>query len=46
MDIKEKQKQCYLDNRDWILQKNKQYYYDNKVERQRYNNEYWALNGY
>ena len=46
MDIKEKRKQYYIDNRDKILERNKQYYYDNKEERQRYNKEYWALNGH
>ena len=46
MDLKQKQKQYYMDNRDKIIQRNKQYYYDNKVERQRYNNEYWALHGH
>ena len=46
MDLKQKQKQYYIDNRDKIIQRNKQYYYDNKVERQRYNNEYWALHGH
>ncbi len=46
MDLKQKRKQYYIDNRDRIIQRNKQYYYDNKVERQRYNNEYWALHGH
>ena len=46
MDIKEKRKQYYIDNRDKILERNKQYYYDNIEERQRYNKEYWALNGH
>jgi hypothetical protein len=46
MDIKEKRKQYYIDNRDKILARNKQYYYDNIEERQRYNTEYWSLNGH
>ena len=46
MDIKEKRKQYYIDNRDRIIERNKQYYYDNKEERQKYNNEYWALHGH
>ena len=33
MDIKEKRKQYYIDNRDRILERNKQYYYDNREER-------------
>ena len=46
MDIKQKQKQYYIDNQESIKQKNLQYYYNNKEERQRYNKEYWALNGH
>ncbi len=57
MDIKEKRKQYYLDNRNKIIERNKQYYYnnkekrlkyyyDNREERIKYNYEYWALNGY
>jgi hypothetical protein len=46
MDIKEKRRQYYINNRDRILQLNKQYYYDNREERQKYNNEYWSLNGH
>ena len=46
MDIKEKRKQYYIDNRDRIIERNKQYYYDNLEERKKYNNEYWALNGH
>ncbi len=45
MDIKEKRKQYYIDNRDRILQRNKQYYYDNIEGRQKYNYEYWSVNG-
>ncbi len=32
MDIKEKRRQYYLNNRDIILQLNKNYYYDNRKE--------------
>ena len=46
MDIKEKRKQYYLNNRDRILQRNKQYFYDNREERQAYSNEYWSVNGH
>jgi hypothetical protein len=46
MDIKERRKQYYLNNREKILEKSKQYYHDNKEERQKYNNEYWALHGH
>ncbi len=46
MDIKEKRKQYYLNNRDKILEKSKQYYHDNKEERQKYINEYLALHGH
>ena len=43
MDIKEKQKKYYIDNRDKLLEKSKEYYNNNKEVRQKYNNEYWAL---
>jgi len=46
MDIKERRKQYYIDNRDRILERNKKYYHDNKDERQKYNHEYWAINGH
>ena len=46
MDIKEKRRKYYIDNRDRINERNKQYYYNNIVERQRYNTEYWSLNGH
>ena len=46
MDIKEKSKQYYINNRDRILEKSKQYYNDNKEERQKYNSEYWSLHGH
>ena len=45
MDIKEKRRKYYIDNRDRILERNKQYYYDNREERLKYNYEYWALHG-
>ena len=32
MDIKERRKQYYLNNREKILEKSKQYYHDNKEE--------------
>jgi len=41
MDVKEKRKQYYLENREKILKKNKEYYYNNKEARQKYNNKYW-----
>ncbi len=34
MDIKEKRKQYYIDNKDKLLEKSKQYYNNNKEERQ------------
>ena len=43
MDIKEKQKKYYIDNRDKLLEKSKEYYNNNKEVRQKYNNENWAL---
>ena len=57
MDIKEKRKQYYLNNRNKIIERNKQYYYnnrekrlkyyyDNREERIKYNYEYWSLNGH
>ena len=45
-DKKEYRKKYYLNNRDKVLQRNKNYYYENKEERQRYNTEYWNLNGH
>ena len=39
MDIKEKRRQYYINNRDRILEKSKQYHNDHKEERQKYNNE-------
>ena len=57
MDVKEKRKQYYINNRDKLLTYSKQYYCDNRLARlkyyynnidvrKKYNNEYWALNGY
>ncbi len=57
MDIKEKRKQYYLNNKDKLLTYSKQYYYDNRLARlqyyhdnidvrKKYNNEYWALHGH
>ena len=46
MDIKEKRKQYYINNRDRIIERNKQYYYDNREERKKYNYEYWSVNGH
>ena len=36
MDIKEKRKQYYLNNRDKLLTNSKQYYYDNRNARLQY----------
>ena len=46
MDVIEKRKQYYLDNKDKLLTYSKQYYYENKEERQKYNYEYWSKNGH
>ena len=46
MDIKEKRKQYYINNMDRIIERNKQYNYDNIEERQKYNYEYWSVNGH
>ena len=57
MDIKEKRKQYYINNKDKLLTYSKQYYYDNRnarlqyyydnrEERQKYNYEYWSINGH
>ncbi len=57
MDIKEKRKQYYLNNKDKLLTYSKQYYYDNRNARlqyyydnldvrKKYNNEYWAVHGH
>ena len=46
MDIKEKRRKYYIDNRDRINERNKQYYYDNIEERKKYNNEYWSAHGH
>ena len=42
---KEKQKQYYIDNKESMKAKALKYYYDNIEKRQKYNNNYWALNG-
>ena len=36
MDIKEKRKQYYLNNKDKLLTYSKQYYYDNRLARLQY----------
>ena len=46
MDVKEKRKQYYLNNKDKLLTYSKQYYYENKEERQKFNHEYWSKNGH
>ena len=46
MDITEKRKQYYNDNKERIKASNKKYYHDNKAERQIYNREYWSLHGH
>ena len=46
MDVKEKRRQYYINNKDRILEKSKQYYHDNKEQRQKYNQDYWALHGH
>ena len=46
MDVKEKRKQYYLNNKDKLLTYSKQYYYEHKEERQKYNYEYWSKNGH
>ena len=45
MDVKEKRRQYYINNKDRILEKSKQYYHDHNEQRQKYNQEYWALHG-
>ena len=42
MDIKEKRKQYYQENKERIKQKNLEYYYENQQERIQYNREYWS----
>ena len=46
MDVKEKRKQYYINNRDKLLTYSKKYYYDNSNEKRKYNQEYWSLNGH
>ena len=43
MDITERRKQYYIDNKEKIKAKNRKYYHDNKAERQVYNSNYWDL---
>ena len=46
MDIIEKRKQYYNDNKERIKASNKKYYHDNKAQRQIYNRDYWAIHGH
>ena len=46
MDVKEKRKQYYINNRDKLLTYSKKYHYDNSKEKRKYNQEYWSLNGH
>ena len=46
MDIKEKRKQYYNDNKARMKEQAKQYYHDNKAERQIYNRGYWSIHGH
>ena len=46
LDIKERQKQYYQENKERIIEKAKQYYQNHKEERQRYNQKYWEINGH
>jgi hypothetical protein len=46
MDIKEKRKQYYNDNKERMKEQAKQFYYNNKAERQIYNRDYWAIHGH
>jgi hypothetical protein len=46
MDVKEKMKQYYLNNKDKLLTYSKQYYYENREKRQKYNYECWSINGH
>ena len=46
MDIKEKRKQYYNDNKERLKEQAKQYYYNNKAERQMYNRDYWSIHGH
>ena len=43
MDITERRKQYYNDNRERIKERALRYYYDNKQKRIVYNKEYWDL---
>ena len=46
MDIKEKRKQYYNDDKARMKEQAKQYYHDNKAERQIYNRGYWSIHGH
>ena len=41
MDITERKKQYYIDNKERIKEKALKYYYDNKEKRIEYNKGYW-----
>ena len=43
MDITERKKQYYIDNKERIKKRALRYYYDNKEKRIEYNQGYWAL---
>ena len=43
MDITERRKQYYIDNKERIKEKALKYYYDNKEKRIVYNKGYWEL---
>ena len=43
MDITERKKQYYIDNKERIKEKALKYYYDNKEKRIVYNKGYWDL---
>ena len=45
MDVKERRKQYYSDNKERIKEKNKQYYHNNKEVRLEYNRNYWNIHG-
>ena len=46
MDITERKKQYYIDNKERIKERALRYYYDNKEKRIVYNKGYWAANGH
>ena len=43
MDITERKKQYYIENKERIKERALRYYYDNKEKRIEYNKEYWDL---